>query len=60
MINHEGWEWVDEPTELEEFTARQDDIYWSRVAFGPWRGWQAFTNWWVARRWVEPRDIRKQ
>lgn len=60
MLNDEGWEWADEPMMLEEFAARQDDVYWSRVAWGPWRGWQAFTNWWVSRRWVIPRDIRKQ
>lgn len=44
---------------LAEDLARWDDAYWLRVANGPF-SWQRFTNWWVARRWVIPRDIRKQ
>ena len=45
---------------LAEDLARRDDAYWRRLAAGPWRGWQAFTSWWVARRWVQPRDVRRR
>lgn len=45
---------------LAESTARVDDARWLHFALGPWRGWQAFLNWWIARRWVMPRDVRKQ
>lgn len=35
-----------------------DDAYWWRIIHGPF-SWQLFTSWWVARRYVMPRDIRK-
>lgn len=44
---------------LAEDQARWDDAYWLRVANGPF-SWQRFLNWWVARRWVRPRDITKE
>lgn len=43
---------------LADSTARNDDAYWRHFIALPFT-WQRFTNWWVARRWVRPRDIRK-
>lgn len=40
--------------------AMQDDAFWSYFAFvAPFR-WQTFLNWWVARRYVQPRDVRRR
>ncbi len=40
--------------------ARLDDAYWSRyVTVEPFT-WQRFTHWWVARRYIQPRDIRRR
>jgi hypothetical protein len=43
---------------LREDRARRDDAYWNLFVRQPFT-WQRFLNWWVARRWVRPRDIRK-
>ncbi len=51
---------LDETEVLAESVSTVDDAFWLRRARGPWQGWQAFTNWWIARRWVQPRDIRKR
>lgn len=45
--------------QLDRMTARWDDVFWSRYTRRPFT-WQRFLNWWVARRWVVPRDIRKE
>jgi hypothetical protein len=43
---------------LDDFTARQDDGYWARFVRRPYTP-QRFIAWWIARRWVIPRDIRR-
>lgn len=54
---------VDDPANeqkaVDDFTARRDDAYWTIHVRKPFT-WQRFTNWWVARRWVRPRDITKE
>lgn len=49
----------DMPAIIEDQTAEMDDAYW-RVFVVKTFTWLRFWNWWVARRWVEPRDIRKR
>ena len=44
--------------ELDAAQAMYDDRAWSFQIMQPF-GWQRFLNWWVARRYVKPRDIRK-
>ena len=44
---------------LDDSAARADDAFWARVV-RRWHGWQAVTDWWVARRWVKPRDITRE
>lgn len=44
---------------LEDSVARLDDRSWSAFVEGPF-SWRRFTTWWVARRWVMPRDVRKE
>lgn len=48
--------WID----WSEGIARWDDGFWSRVAFRMPFSWQWFLNWWVSRRYVEPRDVRRR
>lgn len=48
-----------EGAHIEEHTARLDDAHWARFVRrmpSP----QDFLNWWIARRWVKPRDITKE
>ena len=40
--------------------ARLDDAYWSSQVRATPFTWQAFTDWWIARRWIIPRDITKE
>ena len=42
--------------DLEE---RLDDSIWARRIRLPFT-WQRFINWWVCRRWLQPRDVRKR
>jgi hypothetical protein len=35
------------------------DAYWASFVRRPFT-WQRFACWWAARRWVEPRDVRRQ
>ena len=44
---------------LEDSMARRDDAYWLRYVRQRF-AWQRFTDWWLARRWIVPRDIRKR
>lgn len=44
--------------ELDGAMSAYDDRLWSFQVTQPFT-WQGFLNWWVARRWVLPRDIRK-
>lgn len=48
-----------EHLELEESVARQDDVFWQQFS-RRWSGWQGYLNWWVARRWIIPRDRKKE
>lgn len=52
-------EWAEDDgvIDWEESLARWDDAMWSRFVFGPvpFR-WQTFILWWIARRYVIPRD----
>ena len=43
---------------LDDAVARLWDAHWAARVLGPF-SWMLFTEWWVARRWAEPRDIRK-
>lgn len=43
---------------LDDSRARQDDAWWAAYVRAPYTP-QRFLNWWVARRWVVPRDIRR-
>lgn len=47
------------PVHLRETLARRDDAFWAAYVRRPFT-WQRYLNWWVARRWVIPRDIRRQ
>lgn len=49
----------DAQAEFDRTTARLDDAYWERFVRGAF-SWARFTTWWVARRFVEPRDIRRR
>lgn len=44
---------------LEDFSATLDDIYWARFV-REWHGWRGVSRWWIARRWVRPRDVRRE
>lgn len=44
---------------IEDHATRMDDAHWARYVRGPF-SWQRFTNWWIARRWVIPRDPRRE
>lgn len=46
--------------ELGDSVARRDDAYWSFVSHRRRFSWPAFYRWWVARRWVMPRDVTKR
>lgn len=41
---------------LDDWQSRMDDRRWSWHAFRAPFTWQRFVDWWVARRWVIPRD----
>ena len=38
--------------------ARQEDAWWAQYVRRPYTP-QRFINWWIARRWIIPRDIRR-
>lgn len=44
---------------LDDSRSRQDDAWWAAYIRAPFTP-QRYLNWWVARRWVIPRDIRKE
>ena len=44
---------------LGEAQAQVDDRRWSWYVFQPFT-WQRFTDWWAARKYVMPRDVRKR
>lgn len=43
---------------LDDSTSRHDDAYWARFVAAPFT-WRRYSEWWVARRWVVPRDVRR-
>ena len=49
----------DEGAALDDHIARMDDAYWARFVRQPF-SWNRFTIWWVARRWIRPRNIQKE
>jgi hypothetical protein len=51
---------ADESTLFTDAQALMDDAHWARFAKRLWVTPQAFLNWWVARRFVVPRDIRRR
>lgn len=54
------WSEDDHPIDFDESTAAADDRYWSWVAFAAPFSWMTFIRWWIARRWVVPRDVRRR
>ena len=47
----------------DEQLSKLDDMIWSRYVFGRsgWPfSWHNHLMWWIARRWIEPRDVRKR
>ncbi len=44
---------------LSDGLSRYDDVAWSWYVRQPFT-WQRFIDWWAARRWMMPRDVRKQ
>jgi hypothetical protein len=57
---------VGDPDELQstidwmESLASLDDIRWAYIVVRKPFTWQRFLNWWVARRYVQPRDVRRR
>lgn len=55
---------TDDQDEMEkavyETESRYEDAYWNRVAWRRPFSWSVFAAWWVARRWIVPRDVRKR
>ena len=49
----------DIPVMLMSYGARMDDARWAWAIRRPF-SWPLFWSWWVARRWIVPRDIRKE
>lgn len=51
----------DEPVagSVADVQARVDDVLWTRFVLLHPFSWMAFIEWWLARRWVEPRDARR-
>ncbi len=54
------WAEDDVPIDFDESLALWDDGFWHRVAWWPHFTWQWFLNWWVARRYVQPRDVTRR
>lgn len=50
----------DSRLDWERSTADWDDLKWAWFVFKGRFAWQRFLNWWVARRYVSPRDLRKR
>lgn len=44
----------------DQLVAMVDDRNWSYLVTRAPFSWQLFTMWWVARRYIEPRDVRKR
>lgn len=50
----------DAPIDFDESLAMVDDGRWSYIVFIHPFSWQWFINWWVARRYIVPRDVRRR
>lgn len=48
----------DVPEGYDAYTATVDDLWWSHFVRRSFT-WPSFYRWWVARRWVRPRDVRR-
>lgn len=46
--------------DMDEGMALYDDAYWSYFALVARFRWQHFVDWWVSRRYVMPRDVRRR
>ena len=44
---------------VERQASRLEDAYWDAVLRLPF-SWQRFHDWWAARYWAMPRDIRRE
>ncbi len=44
---------------LAEAVSKIDDRFWSYYVTRPF-SWQRLANWWAARRWIQPRDVRRR
>lgn len=45
---------------LEDVQPRMDDAWWyQEIRRWPF-SWRRFDRWWLYRRWIIPRDIRKE
>jgi hypothetical protein len=54
------WSEDDAFLDLDESLSRVDDRYWAYEVFVRPFTWQRFLNWWAARRYVQPRDVRRR
>lgn len=47
-------------TILEDYQTHADDAWWA-VEIRHWPfSWGRYRHWWIARRWLVPRDIQKE
>ncbi len=44
----------------EEEVSRIQDRWWSYVVTQAPFSWHLFLSWWIARRWIVPRDVRNR
>lgn len=44
-----------EPRDYDDAAAQPDDIYWAWFVYQPFT-WARFLEWWIARRWIVPRE----
>ena len=49
---------TDFQTAFDKSISKQQDAFWAWYIKQPYTP-QRFLNWWVARRWIIPRDIRR-
>ena len=49
----------DVQVEIDDADTRMDDAVWARRLRLPFT-WQRWYSWFVCRRWLEPRDVRKR
>ena len=54
------WSEDDWTLDFDESTAQHDDAFWAYVVMVRPFSWQWYLNWWAARRYVQPRDVRRR